>query len=338
MTSINEWINETINGRKRKVIPIMTHPGIQLCGKTVKDAVTNGQIHAEAIIKLNNLYPADGVTSIMDLTVEAEAFGAGIIFPEDEVPTVIGRLITNYDSVRALDIPPLTAGRISEYLKANRLSVNSITTKPVFGGCIGPFSLAGRLFGLSEMLMALYIEPETINLLLKKCTCFLTDYCKAIKGTGVQGVIIAEPAAGLISNDDCIKYSTFYVRNIIEEIQDDNFIVILHNCGNGGHATKAMVKSGAKGLHFGNKIDMIQALNDTPEDILVIGNLDPVGILKYAKAEEVYKSAMELLKKTTGWNNFIISSGCDVPSHIPFDNVDAFYKAIADYNDSNTKK
>lgn len=82
---INEWTNEALKGEKRLVIPIMTHPGIELCGKTVKDAVTNGQTHAEAIIKLNETYPANGATVIMDLTVEAEAFGAKIIFPEDEV-------------------------------------------------------------------------------------------------------------------------------------------------------------------------------------------------------------------------------------------------------------
>ena len=52
----------------------MTHPGIELCGYTVKQAVTDGQKHAEAIQKLNEIYPAAACTVIMDLTVEAEAF------------------------------------------------------------------------------------------------------------------------------------------------------------------------------------------------------------------------------------------------------------------------
>ncbi len=332
MIQINDWINDSLRGRKRLVIPIMTHPGIELCGKTVRDAVTNGRIHADAIIKLNEKYPADGVTVIMDLTVEAEAFGAKIIFPENEVPSVSERLIDGYNAVEALKIPSLNTARIPEYLEANRLSAKSITDKPVFGGCIGPFSLAGRLYDLSEMMMALYMEPETITLLLEKCTEFLIDYCRAIKETGVNGVIIAEPAAGLISNDDCIKFSTHYVRKIVDALQDDNFIIILHNCGNGGHATEAMVKSGARGLHFGNKIDMVKALNDTPEDILVMGNLDPVGLFKHATAEDVYKATKELLEKTSGRNNFIVSSGCDVPPEIPFNNIEAFYKAITDYN------
>ena len=332
MIQINEWIKETLEGKKRLVIPIMTHPGIELCGKTVREAVTDGQTHADAVIELNKKYPADGATVIMDLTVEAEAFGAKVIFPENEVPSVSERLVSDYESIEALGIPSLNSARLPEYLKANRLSVNSITDKPVFGGCIGPFSLAGRLYDLSEMMIALYTEPETITLLLDKCTEFLVSYCRAIKETGVNGVIIAEPAAGLISNDDCTKFSTVYVRKIVEALQDDNFILILHNCGNGGHATEAMVKSGARGLHFGNKADMVKALKDTPSDVLVMGNLDPVGLFKHSTESEVYNATKDLLEQTTGYNNFILSSGCDVPPHIPFENVNAFYKAVADYN------
>lgn len=336
MIQINQWINDTLKGGKRLVIPIMTHPGIELCGKMVRDAVTNGQVHADAIIKLNETYPADGATVIMDLTVEAEAFGAKIIFPENEVPSVSKRLVNDHSSIEALVIPSLNTARLPEYLKANRLSAEAITDKPVFGGCIGPFSLAGRLYDLSEMMMALYIEPETITLLLEKCTEFLTDYIRAIKETGVNGVIIAEPAAGLISNDDCIKFSTQYVRKIVDALQDDDFMIVLHNCGNGGHCTDAMVQSGAKGLHFGNKIDMAKALNDTPDDILVMGNLDPVGLFKQANAEEVYHTAEELLTKTANANNFILSSGCDVPPHIPFENIAAFYRAVEDFNEERT--
>lgn len=62
----------------------MTHPGIELIGKSVHDAVTNGQVHYEAIKALCDKYPTAAATVIMDLTVEAEAFRQ-IVFPENEV-------------------------------------------------------------------------------------------------------------------------------------------------------------------------------------------------------------------------------------------------------------
>lgn len=332
MINMKEWAQRLMADPKRIAIPIMTHPGIELCGYTVKQAVTNGERHAEAIRKLNEVYPAAASTVIMDLTVEAEAFGARVVFEENEVPNVIGRLVSDYASVEALEIPSLDAARVPEYLKANRLAAEYITDKPTFGGCIGPFSLAGRLYDMSEMMMALYMEPETIRLLLDKCSEFILRYLRAMKATGVSGVIIAEPAAGLVSNEDCSAFSSAYITKIVEELQDDTFMIVLHNCGNTGHCTAAMAETKAAALHFGNKIDMVSALEECPEEVLAMGNLDPVGIFKQAAPEKVKEETLALLQKTAKWKNFVLSTGCDVPPEVPLKNIEAFYDALNEYN------
>lgn len=310
----------------------MTHPGIEMCGYTVRQAVTDGTVHAEAVMKLNERFPADATTAIMDLTVEAEAFGSQVVFEENSIPTVIGRLVSDYESVSALEIPTLDRGRVSEYLKADVLIAKNITDKPVYAGCVGPFSLAGRLFDLSELMMAMYIEPETVSLLLEKCTAFLVEYLKAIKATGVDGVFVAEPAAGLTSGEDCSAFSSKYVKRMVEAVQDESFTLILHNCGNTGHCTSAMVETGAGGLHFGNKVDMVDALESCPLDRLVMGNIDPVGIMKMSSPSELKNSVRELLVRTSGYPNFILSTGCDVPPGVPEENIRAFYEAVNEYN------
>ena len=208
-----------------------------------------------------------------------------------------------------------------------------IKDKNIYGGSIGPFSLAGRLFDLSELMMAMYIEPETVTMLLDKCTAFITSYVQAMKETGINGVILAEPASGLVSNDDCYQYSSVYVRKIVEAVQDDGFSIVLHNCGNTGHCTEAMLRSGAAAIHFGNRADMVEALKACPADLPVLGNIDPVGVMQQASPDQVYSAVSELLEKTAGYDNFILSSGCDVPPHTPFDNIEAFYRALADYNE-----
>ena len=327
-----QWIQSLIGERRCPVIPIMTHPGIELLGKKVIDAVTDGQVHFEAIDALNRRFPqSDACTVIMDLTVEAEAFGARLHMDDNEVPSVVGRLVSDRAGVEALAVPGLDRGRVPEYLKANRLAAQHIG-KPVFGGCIGPYSLAGRLFDMTEIMMAIYTEPETVNLLLEKCTRFLTDSCRAIREAGVAGVILAEPAAGLLPDDLCRDYSSVYVRRIVEAVQDDSFAVILHNCGNSGHCTPAMVYTGAKGYHFGNKMDMKAALNDCPADTLVMGNLDPVGVFKMATPQEVEQATAVLLGECGDHANFVLSSGCDTPPEVPFDNIEAFYRAAERFN------
>ncbi len=318
--------------KKRIAIPIMTHPGIELIGKTVLEAVTDGQTHADAICALKEKFPSAAVTAIMDLTVEAEAFGSQVMFSKNEIPNVVGRLVCDYDSVAALEVPSLDKVRVQEYLKANTITARRIKDKPVYGGAIGPFSLAGRLFDLSELMMAIYIEPQTVSLLLDKCTEFSIKYISAIKATGVQGVVLAEPAAGLVSGDDCKAYSSKYVKKIVDAVQDEKFSVILHNCGNTGHCTKAMVETGAAALHFGNKADMVEALESCPADLPLLGNIDPVGVMQMATPEEVHKKTMDLLEATAKYPNFILSTGCDVPPRTPFENIAAFYSALEEFN------
>ena len=330
--NIDQWINQIIESPERQAIPIMTHPGIELINEKVINAVNDGDIHYKAIQALEHYFPASAAcTVIMDLTVEAEAFGADIQFSESEVPNVVGMLIDNYDDIQKLQIPSIASARIPQYLKANKLSSSHIK-KPILGGCIGPFSLAGRLMGMTEAFMAIYTAPESISLLLNKCTQFITAYCLAIKKNGSAGVIIAEPAAGLLSNEDCLTYSSKYVRRIVDEIQDENFLVVLHNCGNMGQCTQAMVATGAKGYHFGNKIDMVEAIKGCPSDVLVMGNLDPVGVLQQSTEREVYHETFALLQKLKEYPNFVLSTGCDVPPDVPIRNVEAFYAAIKDYN------
>lgn len=317
---------------KRTAIPIMTHPGIELIGKTVFDAVTDGSVHAAAICALNERYPAAAVTAIMDLTVEAEAFGSEIIFSTDEIPNVTGRLVSDYESVAALKVPSLDSGRVQEYLKANRIVAERIKDKPIYGGAIGPFSLAGRLYDLSEFMMAIYMEPETATLLLEKCTAFEIKYIQAMKQTGISGVILAEPAAGLVSNDDCYNWSSIYVGQIVDAVQDDSFKVILHNCGNSGHCTDAMIRSGAWGLHFGNRADMVTALSECPVGMPVMGNLDPVSVMQQSSPEQVRAATLKLLDDTSAFPDFVLSTGCDVPPHTPFANIESFYSALDEYN------
>lgn len=331
---MKQWIEGIIQNKKTVAVPVMTHPGIEFTGNTVREACCDGQVHFEAIKALADKYPTAAATVIMDLTVEAEAFGAEIHYTENAVPAVVGHMLSNADDIKALQVPSLKAGRVPQYLKANLLSARAITDRPILGGCIGPFSLAGRLYDMSEIMVLIYQDPDAAHVLLSKCTEFILKYCRALKETGVDGVVMAEPAAGLMSNDDCKRFSSDYIKYIVDQVQDDTFSVVLHNCGNTGHCTKAMVATGSAAYHFGNKCDMREVIKDVPPTALAMGNVDPVSMFKEGTPEKMYEYTSQLLRDMAQYPNFVLSSGCDTPPHTPLKNIDAFFKALEDYNDS----
>jgi uroporphyrinogen decarboxylase len=261
-----------------------------------------------------------------------EAFGSPIIYSDVDVPTVTSRIVYDEESVRALKVPAIGEGRTSEYVKAAELAAKNIIDRPVFGGQIGPFSLAARLYDMTEIMVDLMLEPEIIHILLEKAVEFLVMYAKAFKDAGANGIIIAEPAAGLLSPQQCDEFSSKYVKTIVDEVQDDYFMVILHNCGNTNKLIPSMLSTGAMGLHFGNAVDMLDVLPGIPWGRIAFGNIDPARVFKNGTVEDVKVKTLELLENTAIYKNFIISSGCDIPPRTPLDNIDAFFKAIKKFN------
>jgi len=329
---MRQWVADVIRRKEVTALPVMTHPGIELNGNTVREAVSNGTVHYEAVRALASNYATVAAATIMDLTTEAEAFGAETVFSDDAVPAVAGHMLSNEDDIEKLEVPTLSAGRIPAYLRANLLAARNITDRPVFAGCIGPYSLAGRLYDMSELMMLIFENPDAAHSLLSKCTRMIKKYCEALKATGVGGVMMAEPAAGLLSDEDCQTFSSNYVRYIVDQVQSEDFIVVLHNCGNTGHCTRAMVSTGAAAYHFGNKCRMEEVIRDVPPTALAMGNIDPVRVFKDGSPEQMHQAVMELLEKMKDYPNFVLSSGCDTPPHTPIANIDAFFKALEEFN------
>ena len=329
---MKQWVADVIRQKEVTAIPVMTHPGIEQNGHTVREAVSNGRVHAEAVVALARKYPCAAACTIMDLTAEAEAFGAEIAFSDEAVPAVVGHVLSKVEDIYDLQVPLLSAGRIPQYLKANLLAAREIHDRPLFSGCIGPFSLAGRLYDMSEMMMLIYENPEAAHQLLTTCTDFIGKYCLALKQTGAHGVVMAEPAAGLLSNEDCRTFSSQYVRRIVERVQDDNFIVILHNCGNTGQCTEAMVSTGAAAYHFGNKCRMEEVIREVPSTALAMGNIDPVSVFKDGTPELMRQTVIDLLDRIKAYPNFVLSSGCDTPPHTSLAQIDAFFETLKQWN------
>ena len=184
---------------------------------------------------------------------------------------------------------------------------------------------------MSEIMVLIYENPEAAHTLLTKCTDFIEKYCMALKQTGANGVLMAEPAAGLLSNEDCMVFSSDYVKRIVGHVQDEDFIIVLHNCGNTGHCTKAMVTTGAAAYHFGNKCQMEEVIKEVPPTALAMGNIDPVSIFKDGTPELMRETVTDLLERMKDYPNFVLSSGCDTPPHTPIANIEAFFQTLEEW-------
>ncbi len=191
--------NFILNAPSRIPMPIGVYAGLEITGGSVKDAVTNSQAQSDAVLALHERFQTQVMLTAMDLSTEAEAFGCQIRMSDNEIPTVIGRLVTSANEIEHLAIPSAGNGRTGVHLRTSQQLVSQGNGIPVLGGLIGPVSLAGRLFGVSEALELSITDPDLMHVLLQKVTQFLIDYVLQFRSQGVDGVIMAEPVAGLFS-------------------------------------------------------------------------------------------------------------------------------------------
>lgn len=340
--NMEQWTRELLAAPRKKAMPVLSFPSIQLLGVTVKDLISDSALQAHGMKAVADRTPGAGAAvSLMDLSVEAECFGAPIRVSGDEVPTVVGAVIPmdadedeRMARAEALAVPPIGAGRTQIYIDAIEKAVSLIGDRPVFAGVIGPFSLAGRLLDVTETLIYCYDEPDMVHVVLEKSTAFLIDYIRAYKAAGANGVVIAEPLAGLLSPALAQEFSGDYCKRIVGAVRDEGFAVIYHNCGNTANITlDSILSCGANAYHFGNAVDMKEILNKVPADTICMGNVDPAGEFRNGTPASIREKTIALMQTCCKHPNFVISSGCDIPPLAPWDNIEAFFDAVDAYYD-----
>ena len=294
--NMQAWLKEQMAADKRRAMPILSFPSIQLMGITVKDLIADSDVQARGMYEIARRCPTAAAVSMMDLSVEAECFGAQIRVSDDEVPTVVGSVVETPEDAEALQVPAFGTGRTGLYVEAITKALKLITDRPIFAGVIGPFSLAGRLMDMTQVMINCYEEPEMVHATLEKATEFLLNYVKAYKAIGAHGVVIAEPAAGLLSPDFCGEFSSPSVKKHAGAVQGEEFIVIYHNCGDAvNRMVPQILETGAAAYHFGNAVSMEEMLQQMPGDVLTMGNVDPVSAIRNGTPEKVRQDTLAIL-------------------------------------------
>lgn len=330
--SMKEWLIQAAQAPSKRTMPVLSFPATSLLGITVEDLIATPESQAKGMITIARRCPSLASVSMMDLSVEAEAFGASAVFSPDEVPAITGILLENKEDVANLRIPPVGAGRTGRSIEAIKLAKAAITDRPVFAGVIGPFSLAGRLVGVSELMIDCYEEEDLVEAVMEKTTAFLIDYIKAYRDAGADGVVMAEPLTGVVSPMHAEAFSCPYVKRIIDAVQTDDFIVIYHNCGASTvRMLPALVEQGAAAYHFGNAVDMKEIMEKLPDGVVAMGNIDPVSAFKEGTPAAMRHAVYAQLSALGSNPNYIISSGCDIPPLTPWENIDAYFQAVSDF-------
>jgi MtaA/CmuA family methyltransferase len=269
----------------------------------------------------------------MDLTAEAEALGLPVRFSEDGPPSITEHPVGTLERLGSLSVPdPSRDGRLPIFVDVVARTARRI------GGlmgayCVGPFTLAAELCGAEEFAVRTITDVGFVEDMLSFVTLVCQTYSRALASAGARLVAILEPTAVILSPASFEKYCLEPLKSIASSIRDGGGFPVLHICGDTTPLLATMAATGVDGLSLDGPVDLEDALAAVPDNMMVIGNVDPVAMMLEGSPADVKEAAVSLLGKFGGRRNYLLGTGCDLPMETPLENIDALMEAATAFGE-----
>ena len=285
----------------------------------------NAELQARSLYKLAEQVRPDAMFTMMDLSVEAGALGLPVKYPLGESATVEWhpvREVADLDQYKVIE--PLYDGRVWVYLETVRLMAQRLDM-PVGAYISGPFTLAGLMIGANNIALATIDSPDVVLATVNFCEHVIVEYAKALLDAGASMICILDPTAVILSPAAYWRFAGQSSKSVIRHLDTRT---ILHICGNTEHLIEPMCRTGTHGLSLDSRVDLPRVAPAVPRDVVLIGNVDPVVTMLQGDRAKVRADTTALLTAMRDYDNFIPSTGCDLPSDTPIANIVEFVETV----------
>ncbi|MCS7120008.1 MAG: uroporphyrinogen decarboxylase family protein [Nitrososphaerota archaeon] len=323
-------VKQAYSEGRRLIAPLLGFPGIQLTKSSIKLAQQNFGEHYKVIKAIVERFSPDIVFPLMDLSVEANALGRFTVFPKDEPAAVYDKDFRLEDLERLREIDISFDTRIIGYVETVKLMKLYLPPKIVRGAYVtGPFTLASLIMTSQNAINYILRSREAFRKVCDFAAEVISSYAKMLMAAGAQLICILDPAAVILSPSMFREFAAPFMSRIVESCEYNNVDTVYHVCGNSMHLIDAIVEAGAHGLSLDSKYAGVRighVIRRVPEDVVIMGNISPTVTMTYGRPEDVRREVLELLGEMEPYQNFILSTGCDLPQNAPLENIETLFE------------
>lgn len=267
-----------------------------------------------------------------DLCVEAEALGCEInVYAHSEdilYPTIKKKIIHNEEEMELTIYDDISKrGRIPLVCEAIRLLKEEIGKDVAIGSYVlGPFTLAGQIMELNDLLKLSFKKPDKVARLLNILTEVIIIVAREYEKAGVDYITVREMGA----TSDVLSPRVFkslilpYLKRVFEKITIPS---VLHICGKTNDIAPFMVESGARAISVDQKNDLAETRKKLGKNALIFGNYDPYNVLVAGTPDVV----RETIKRCIDDGVSAVWPGCDIWPTVPEENFRAMMDVINNY-------
>lgn len=213
---------------------------------------------------------------------------------------------------------PGIQGILRQTKKLRELAGDEIYIVTIVGA---PFSYAGQLIGVQNLMINLYDEDIDLKPLFKLGIALTVEFTNLLIEAGAQIAGIGDPvgSGALISQDMYEEFALPLLKEAISQIKGAEKI-LLHICGNTTPRLECLKDSGIDAFSL-DEVDLQTALDISKGHYAIFGNLAPFAVMASMTADEVKELSAKRCQVAGNNGGFILAPGCDLPNATPLENI-----------------
>jgi uroporphyrinogen-III decarboxylase len=303
-------------------------------GIKIIDYFSNDELWFNANLKALNDFPdtifLPGFWSEFGMCTEPSAFGARCNFPPNEFPHAY-KVIQSEADIESLPQPnPKTDGLLPFMLNRLKIAQSKIEAaghKIRFAVARGPLNIASYLMGTTEFLTTMMLQPEKVEILMKKITQFLKDWLQLQMETfpTIEGIFLLDDIIGFMGESEFRTFGLPYFRELYDSTVSIKF---LHNDAPCRVSAPILNEIGINLFNMGTDVSLNELKELTQNKITLLGNIPPRDVLACGSEQDVANATRELIESLSDKTRIIVSCGGGMPPAVSTENIEAFLKAV----------
>jgi MtaA/CmuA family methyltransferase len=307
------------------LMPITMMFAARMAGVPYGRYAADYRVLVETQLRVAEMFDFDFVSCISDPAREAADCGADVRYFDDQPPAIneANAVLADKSRLASLKSPdPLGGGRMHDRVNAAAAFRDAVGDDKLIEGWIeGPCAEAADLRGINTLMTDFFEDPVFVRDLFEFVHGMELAFARAQIEAGVDIIGIGDAAASLIGPALYEEFVWPFEKRLVVDIHAMGAGVRLHICGNTNSILDGMgrLKCDIVDLdYFASIADGRRAMG--PDQVL-LGNIDPVRVLRDGTADEVTAAIAECHRQAGP--RYIVSAGCEVPRDTPPENVHA---------------
>lgn len=310
------------------VYPIMCGISRKLVGADYPTWSTDAEVCAAGFLKTAEEFDIDCIVTLIDLSVECDAWGQKLIFPESEAAhpdhsDMVIKEIEDYEKIQKVDYRQ--SKRMMMHIDVvKRLAAEVKGKLPIVAFVFGPLGTLSMLRNQQDMYMDLYDDPDAVKDACWHVAETLADYVGALCDAGADAIMwdTLFASGSIMSKAMWKEMESEQMSMLAKVVRDHGCINLIHNCGQKIYFDVQIEAVQPAGISFlyppDDCKDFAECKEKYGDKVALIGAVTPANAV-IGTDEEWDKLCTDQIDAMAKGGGFMLATGCEYPANASFD-------------------